>query len=84
MNDRLIRLMLRRGVEFDIDAAAVGQLRADADDLCLSLSDDDRHVYLFDICVGSAEEEMDLIRAIRGQSYPTEVKIAQAVNSFRG
>lgn len=75
--DRLIRY----GVECQVDAEAVRELRESAPDL--ELPDNDKVLYVSRICIQTNADLTALQEAILARSQPTEAAIGGAAEKFR-
>lgn len=82
IEEKASRLYIKRGVECVVDQEAVERLRADMRDEGITLEGDDKYLYIRYICVGSQEDYQDLLIAISRRSQPTEVAVAEAVETF--
>jgi hypothetical protein len=83
---RLQRLIIKRGVVIelsDTDKAEVAELRADMAELGVTLSNNDKEVWLWNIALATPEDYKDLITAIARRSGPTQEAMADARARFR-
>lgn len=83
IEEKVSRLYIKRGVECEVDTAAVAELRLQMGDMGIDLDPDDKLVYLKYICVGSTEDYQELIEVITRRSQPTEAAIAEAIDTFQ-
>lgn len=82
--ERLISLVIRRGVVCEVDEAAVKQLRADMAAVGVDLSEYDNHyVYVAFVCVGPSADYQELLRAVFERSIPSEEAVQAHIDSFR-
>ena len=80
------RITLRRGVEADIDYAALSQIKEElAADFGVELEEkDDLIAYIKYVATGSPDDVRRLAAAILSESQPSEEAIQANVDSFRG
>lgn len=87
ISERQQELIIEEGTSFEVDKAAVDKRRATLGRLDAKLPEraatDDRHFYLYYICVGSQQDLDNLIRLIHGLSLVGEEAVAKATESFR-
>lgn len=83
IEDKASRLYIKRGVECEVDTAAVASLRADMADMGITLDPDDKYVYIKYICVGSDQDYQELIEAITRRSQPTEAAVQETIDMFQ-
>ena len=85
VSERLIGLVIRRGVVCEVDHAAVDQVRADLAEQKIDTGAlDDHYVYVAFICVGPYEDYTDLLSAVFERSTPAEAAVKAHIDSFRG
>lgn len=77
------RLYIKRGVECEVDKAAVDAVRADMAAEGMTLEGDDKYIYIRYICIGTEDDYQELLMAITRRSQPTEVAVAEAVETFQ-
>lgn len=77
------RLYIKRGVECEVDKAAVDVVRADMESEGMTLEGDDKYIYIRYICIGTEDDYQELLMAITRRSQPTEVAVAEAVEQFQ-
>lgn len=83
--ERLVALVIRRGVVCEVDAAAVKRLRADMAAIGVDLSEyDDHYVYVAFVCVGPSADYQELLKAVFERSTPSEEAVRAHIDSFRG
>ena len=82
LGEKMIRVVVRRGVEVDIDQEAVDQLRADLADLGLPAEADDKYLYIVHICCETDQDLKALQDAVLRRSQPTEEATAEAIERF--
>lgn len=72
VQEKLLRIAIKRGVEVDIDQAALSAFRADMTAEGIDLDEaDDKLLYVTRLCVGSNEDTQDLYNAIFTRAMPT-------------
>lgn len=82
--ERLVALVIRRGVVCEVDAAAVKRLRADMAAIGVDLSEyDDHYVYVAFVCVGPSADYQELLKAVFERSIPSEEAVQAHLDSFR-
>lgn len=84
--ERLRRLVIRRGVVIvlgDAEKEEIRQLRDDMKEEGIPLPENDQDVYLSYICISTPEDYKDLLGAVTRRSYPTEEGSADALDRFR-
>lgn len=84
IEQRVRRLMIKLGVEVDIDYDVLAVYRAAMAEAGAALDTDDKVAYVTGVCVGTAEDYQDLVKAITRRSQPTEEAVRDAQESFRG
>lgn len=78
------RLLVERGVMIEIDQEELAQLRADMVALGVELEEgSDKYIYVTRVCV-DGDDWPKLIRAILGQSQPSQEAVGAAQDTFRG
>lgn len=83
--ERLVSLVIRRGVVCEVDEHAVKQVRADMAAVGAALDDyDDHYVYVAFVCVGPSADYQELLRAVFERSIPSEEAVQAHIDSFRG
>ena len=80
--EKMIRLVVRRGVEVDIDQAELARLRSDLADLGLPAEADDKYLYIVHICCETDADLRALQDAVLRHSQPTEEATAEAIERF--
>lgn len=83
VEEDMAKLLMKLGVEIEVDGAAVKSIR----DFMLSnfkkeLDPDDKYVYLRYCVAPSDDEYLDFISSLQGRSKPEEGAIAQALENF--
>jgi len=79
------KLLFLRGVETEVDLAAVQELREFTRELTgAELDKDDKYVYLSCILVPNLEEQRKITRIIEGNSQPTDEAVEVARDQFQG
>jgi len=82
--ERLVALVIRRGVVCAVDAEAVKRLRADMAAIGVDLSAyDDHYVYVAFVCVGPSADYQELLKAVFERSMPSEEAVQAHIDSFR-
>lgn len=76
-------LYAQRGVQCEVDAAAVTELREQLHDSGTELDPDDKFVYLWYLCVGSPEDYDEFTDALLRRNQPTAEAVQENLNSFR-
>jgi hypothetical protein len=84
LGEKMIRLVIKRGVECDVDVAALAELRADMEEIGIELPSDDRYVYVTYICCETPADLEALQSAVLRQTQPTEEAVGEALERFRG
>lgn len=84
LGDRILRLVVRLGVQCEVDAAAVAALRAEMAEEGIELEADDKYVYVTRILAETTEDLEALQQAVLGASTVTEEEVAAARERFRG
>lgn len=85
VGDRLVNLVIRRGVVCEVDQEAVATIRAVLDEEAIDTSAmTDHYVYVAFVCVGPYEDYTDLLRAVFERSTPSEAAVQAHLDSFRG
>lgn len=82
--EKTIRVLFLLGVECDVDTEAVENLRRTMRAFGVELDDDDKWVYLSNICLIDQQDIYNLRDAILRRSQPTEVAIGESLETFRG
>lgn len=87
VNNRLIKLVIRRGVWIDWNeqkAQQVTTLRQDMEELGnTDLPEDDKLIWVMYLAVGTPEDMEELVTAVTRRSRPTEKPIQENISSFR-
>jgi len=83
VGEKLLDLLILRGVLCEIDVEAVKQLRADMKSLSIELESNDKIVYIRNLCVTDADDVRKLQQAILIQGQPTEEGIQKAAEEFK-
>lgn len=85
VSERLITLVIHRGVVCEVDEQAVAQVRSDMaaaksplDDYC------DHYVYVAFVCVGPYNDYQALLKAIFERTMPSDEAVQAHKDSFRG
>lgn len=84
LGEKMIQLVIKRGVECEVDAEAVAQLRADMGELGVELAGNDKQVYVTYICCETPADLSALQAAVLRQSQPTEEATSEALDRFPG
>lgn len=78
----IFRALVLIGVECEVDAEAVGKLRADMQQFGVTLPPEDKFVYVAHILCTSNEDVTALRDLLLRHSQPTEVAVAEATERF--
>lgn len=78
-----LRMMIKRGVECDVDTEMVAVLRADMEELGVTLDTDDKYVFVTNICATTPYDLQRLRDAIMVTSQPTPEKIKENIATFQ-
>lgn len=78
----IFRALVLIGVECEVDAEAVGKLRADMQQFNVTLPPEDKFVYVAHILCTSNEDVTALRDLLLRHSQPTEGAVAEAVDRF--
>lgn len=82
--ERLMHIMIRRGVVCDVDMDAVKSMRADLALDGVDLSGlDDHFVYVAFVCIGSDRDHLDLMQAIFERTVPQEAAVEAQIAAFQ-
>lgn len=85
VGDRLVNLVIRRGVVCEVDTEAVATIRAALAEESIDTSAmSDHYVYVAFVCVGPYEDYTDLLKAVFERSTPAEAAVQAHIDSFRG
>lgn len=85
VGDRLVNLVIRRGVVCEVDEEAVKRVRADLADQGIDTGHLDNHyVYVAFVCIGPYEDYTDLLKAVFERSTPAEAAVQAHLASFPG
>ncbi len=84
LGERLLKLVIRRGVIVTVDTDAVAALRADLAEMGVTLDADDHFVYVSRILCETERDLEALREAVLRRSQPTEAATAEAVERFPG
>lgn len=79
---RAVDVMLRLGVQVDIDQDALADLRAQFAALGLTMDEDDHLAYIKHIAIASEEDMNALAAAITAKSQPTEGAVQDHLDTF--
>jgi hypothetical protein len=84
IQEKLLRIAIKRGVEVEIDYEAVAAYRADMEAEGVKLPDeDDKYFYVTRLCVGSAQDLSDLYDTIFKRAMPTKEAIEAHKATFQ-
>lgn len=84
--DLFQRLILRRGVAHTLtedELAEVDTLRQDMEALGVALDDDVAYIFIYHLCLTTADEFGDFVDHVMGVSAPSEEAIATTIDEFR-
>lgn len=85
VGDRLVNLVIQRGVVCEVDEAAVERVRAELAEQGISTSHLDNHyVFVAFVCIGPYEDYTDLLKAVFERSTPVEAAVQAHLDSFPG
>lgn len=85
VGDRLVNLVIRRGVVCEVDTEAVAQVRAELAEQDIDTTHlDDHYVYVAFVCIGPYEDYTDLLKAVFERSTPAEAAVQAHIASFPG
>lgn len=85
VGDRLVGLVIQRGVVCEVDQAAVDHVRANlAEQQIDTAALDNHYVYVAFVCIGPYEDYTDLLKAVFERSQPMEAAVKAHLDSFRG
>lgn len=85
VGDRLVNLVIRRGVVCEVDKEAVERVRGELAEQGIDTSHlDDHYVYVAFVCIGPYEDYTDLLKAVFERSTPAEAAVAAHIASFPG
>lgn len=83
INEQTKRIYTDLAIECEVDKGAVSKLRATLKKSKIALDEDDKHVFIWQIAVGTFEGYRELVNAIQHRIAPTQEAIAQAKDSFQ-
>jgi hypothetical protein len=84
LDARVLKAMIIRCVEAEIDQTALVELREQMREVGAELDKNDKYVYVSMIAMETADDFTNLANTILKRSQPTEEAVQDAVDSFRG
>lgn len=86
LNDKLNDLMLEGGIVVDFDANELEEAKRVVATIGAAFPEEasDKLAYIKYVCIGNGDDITNVIRAIQGQSFPTEANVQQYVETFPG
>lgn len=84
VNLRVTDVMLRLGIQVEIDTDTLAERRAEFAALGLAGDDHDHLFYIKHVAIGSEDDLNALAAAITGKSQPTPQAVAAHADTFRG
>lgn len=81
---RFTKLIARRGIECEVEAAAIAEIRADMAELGVTFEgESDQEIYFRYVLVQTDKDMEAVQNAVLSRSQPTEAAIADNVTAFR-